>query len=93
MALLLGQQVTESPDYTGWYVGLAIGFVVVVVVVILVAAILALAARIGRQARTGIEQMDEARTATLPVWEIQKINTSTTAIWRAAEAARRLLGG
>lgn len=35
---------TGSPD-TGWYVGLAIGFLVVVVVVILVAAILTFASR------------------------------------------------
>ncbi len=93
--MLLAQtgEVGSSAEYVGWYVGLGIGFVIVSVVVVLVAMILSLATRIGVQARTGIESMDEAREATLPVWEIQKINSSTTAIWRAAESARKLLGG
>lgn len=93
--VLLAQQgeVGTSTEYTGWYVGLGIGFAIVAVVVVLVALILTSASKIGAQARTGIEAMDEARSATLPVWEIQKINSSTTAIWRAAESARKLLGG
>lgn len=92
---LLAQQgdVGRTTEYVGWYVGLGIGFAVVAVVVVLVAMILTLASRIGAQARTGIEEMDHARAATLPVWGIQKINVSTTAIWKAAESARRLLGG
>ncbi|MDQ3719180.1 MAG: hypothetical protein M3350_00045 [Actinomycetota bacterium] len=95
MAMLLAQQeqVTRSTEYVGWYVGLGIGFTIVAVVVVLVAMILTLAARIGSQAREGIEGMEAARAATHPVWEIQKINVSATAIWRAAESARRLLGG
>ena len=74
-------------------IGLRVGLEAALVVVILVATILTLAARIGSQVRQGMEAMDEARAATLPVWEIQKVNTSITAIWRAAESARRLLGG
>ncbi len=91
----LAQQsdVGRSTEYLGWYVGLGIGFTIIVVVVVLVATILTYAARIGSQARGGIERMDDARETTLPVWEIQKINVSTTAIWRAAESARKLLGG
>ncbi len=93
--MLLAQQsdVGRSAEHVGWYVGLGIGFVVVAAVVVLVATILTQASRIGSQARGGIERMDEARAATLPVWEIQKINSSTTAIWRAAESARKVLGG
>ena len=94
MLLLLAEtDVGRSTEHVGWYIGLGIGFLVVTIVVVLVATILTLAARIGSQARQGIEAMDEARAATLPVWEIQKVNTSITAIWRAAESARRLLGG
>ncbi|MBA2793242.1 MAG: hypothetical protein H0U32_04495 [Thermoleophilaceae bacterium] len=93
--MFLAQQsdVGKSAEHVGGYVGLGIGFLIVVVVVILVATILTLAARIGSQVRQGMEGMDEARAATLSVWEIQKVNTSITAIWRAAESARRLLGG
>lgn len=81
--MLLAQQgeVGRSAEYVGWYVGLGIGFAIVAVVVVIVASLLTLATRIGSQARDGIELMDEARAATLPTWEIQKINASATAIW------------
>jgi hypothetical protein len=78
---------------TGWYIGLGIGFAVVVVVVIFVALILMYAHRIADQAATGIPAMDRARENTLGVWKIQDINRSTTGIWRAAETARKVLGG
>lgn len=92
---LLAQEgeVGRSAEYVGWYVGLGIGFVIVAIVVVLVASILTSAARIGSQARAGIESMDEAREATVAVWEIQQLNSSATAIWRAAERARGILGG
>jgi hypothetical protein len=96
MLLFLAQQAPEigrQPEYDWWYIGLGIGFTIVVVVVILVATILTLAQRIGAQARTGIGAMDELRVATLPVWELQKANSSITRIWRAAEAARGVLRG
>ena len=93
MQLAQQSSVGSSAEHVGWYVGLGIGFTIVAVVVVLVALILTSASKIGSQARTGIESMDEARSATLPVWELQKINSSTTAIWRATESARKLLGG
>lgn len=79
--------------YTGWYVGLGIGFLIVTVVVILVGMILSQASRIGHQALDGIELMDEARDASLPVWDLQLINVSATGIWRSAENARQLIQG
>ena len=78
-------------DYTGWYVGIGVGFIVVIVVVIIVAIILLQASRIGRQALEGIDLMDEARETTLSVWDIQKINSSSTKIWKSAESARKIL--
>ena len=84
-------QPTPGDTYTGWYIGMGVGFTVVVIVVIIVALILSQAARIGRQAREGIELMDEARESTLMVWDMQKINVSSTASWRSAENARRIL--
>jgi hypothetical protein len=94
IAITTNAPVPHTPGHnTWWYVGLAIGFAIVVVVVIIAASILALAARIGAQAREGIDAMDEARVSTLPVWEIQKTNVLLTGIWRAAEAARKSLQG
>lgn len=82
-----------AASFTGWWVGLSIGFTVVVVVVILVAMILTYAARIRDQALDGIGRMDMARANTESVWRIQEINVSSTGIWRSAEKARKLLEG
>ncbi len=72
---------------------MGVGFTVVVVVVILVAMILVQASRIGHQALDGIELMDEAREASLSVWDLQLMNVSVSAIWRSAERARQVLTG
>ncbi len=84
-------QIGHPEDYTGWYMGLAIGFLVVVVVVIIVAFILMQAGRIGRQAREGIELMDEARESTLAVWKLQTLNSAASSIWKSATSARKIL--
>ena len=82
-----------NDSYTGWYVGLGIGFLIVTVVVILVGMILSQASRIGHQALDGIELMDEAREASLSVWDLQVMNTQASSIWRNAESARQLITG
>ena len=82
-----------AETYTGWYIGLGVGFLIVVVVVILVGMILSQASRIGHQALDGIELMDEARDASLPIWDMQLINVSATNIWKSAERARKTLTG
>ena len=78
---------------TGWYVGYAITAVIITVVVILVGIILALARRIGVQAQEVTAALDEARINTLPLWEVDKINTGVRSIIRSAEQARQVLGG
>ncbi len=78
---------------TGWYVGYVIAAVLITVVVILVGAILALARRIGVQAQEVTAALDEARINTLPLWDVDKINTGVRSIIRSAEQARQVLGG
>jgi hypothetical protein len=78
---------------TGWYVGYTIAAVIITVVVILVGAILALARRIGVQAQEVTAALDEARINTLPLWEVDKVNTGVRSIIRSAEQARQVLGG
>lgn len=78
---------------TGWYVGYAIAAVIITVVVILVGIILALARRIGVQAQEVTAALDEARINTLPLWEVDKINSGVRSIIRSAEQARQVLGG
>jgi hypothetical protein len=76
-----------------WFIGIGIGFAIVLVVVLVASTILALAGRIGKQAREGIRLMDEARYVTLPIWEVQRTNALLTVIWKAAEAARESIEG
>lgn len=97
MALLakVSKQIEGLPtnDHTGWFIGLGIGFAVVAIVVVLVSIILTYAARIGDQARDGIGRMDQARETTVPIWNLQHMNSSITGIWRSAESVRHILEG
>ena len=78
---------------TGWYVGYVIAAVVITIVVVLVGIILALARRIGVQALQITAALDEARINTLPLWDVDKINTGVRSIIKSAETARQVLGG
>jgi hypothetical protein len=84
---------TGAVVLTGWYVGYAIAAVIITLVVILVGIILALARRIGVQAQEITAALDEARINTLPLWEVDKINSGVRSIIRSAETARQVLGG
>ncbi len=78
---------------TGWYVGYIITAVVITIVVVLVGIILGLARRIGVQALQITAGLDEARINTLPLWDVDKINTGVRSIIKSAETARQVLGG
>jgi len=78
---------------TGWYVGYVIAAVVITIVVVLVGIILALARRIGVQALQITAGLDEARINTLPLWDVDKINTGVRSIIKSAQTARQVLGG
>jgi hypothetical protein len=78
---------------TGWYVGYVIAAVVITIVVILVGTILALARRIGVQALQITAALDEARINTLPLWEVDKVNSGVRSIIKSAQSARQVLGG
>jgi len=74
-------------------VGYIIAAVVITIVVVLVGIILALARRIGVQAMQITSSLDEARINTLPLWDVDKINTGVRSIIKSAETARQVLGG
>jgi len=77
----------------GFYLWVGVGVGVVAVVVILVLTILVYAHRIAAQALDGTQGMKAATANTQSVWMLRDINRSTTGIWRAAESARKVLGG
>lgn len=78
---------------SGWYLWVGIGGLVVLVVVLLVLTIYVYVSRIAAQAADGSRAMLEATSNTMSVWKLRDINRSTTGIWRAAESARKVLGG
>jgi Na+-transporting NADH:ubiquinone oxidoreductase subunit NqrF len=78
---------------TGWYVGLALGAIIIAVVVVLVAIILGLARRIAVQAKQITAAIDDARVNTLPLWDVDKVNESLRLTAKHAQEARRALGG
>ncbi|MGH3621143.1 MAG: hypothetical protein ACRDQ5_05045 [Sciscionella sp.] len=91
--MLLALNSFGEPALGGWYVGLAIGFLIVLVVVIVVGTILALATRVLVQARTAVTSLEEARATTQPLHELGRTNESLRSILQGAQAARRALGG
>lgn len=82
-----------AESYTGWWVGLSLGFLVVVVVVLVVAAILTFASRVARQAENATFALAEVGELTAPLEEVADINGSAIAILEAAKTARGALTG
>ena len=78
---------------TGWYVGLALGIVVVLVAAAIVIAIVVLARRIAVQARTAVQGVDAVRAQTDALAGIARINDSGTRILRSARAPAQGGGG
>lgn len=81
----------ERGEYTGWWIGLIIGFAIVVVVVIVVAAILTFASRIADQAREATAAVDEARQTTAALWDVQRMNQSANTLLETARGAAQAL--
>lgn len=58
----------------GWYVGYAIGALVVVIVVAVVSWLIYLASTIGRQAGEATRAIESATANTLPLWRLADTN-------------------
>jgi hypothetical protein len=82
-----------AADTTSWYIGLALGLVVVAVAVVIVTTILVLAARISRQASTAGEAVETVEARTDGLGGIAKINDSGVRILQAARALRKAAVG
>lgn len=82
-----------AAGYTGWWVGLVLGFIVVVVVVVIVAILLNLAARVAADAQTATDALPTVRERTDALQDVGQINESAISILRSARAARKALTG
>jgi hypothetical protein len=78
---------------SGWYVGLALGVVVILAAAAIVVTIVALAMRIANQARTAMETVEVVRTQTDALAGIGRINDSGVRILHAARALRKVAVG
>jgi len=78
---------------TGWYVGLALGVVVVLVAAAIVITIVVLARRIAVQARTAVEGVEKVREQTTGLAGVGQINDSGVRILHAARALRKVAVG
>jgi hypothetical protein len=78
---------------TGWYVGMALGIVVILVAAAIVIAIVALALRIARQASTAVGGVEAVRAQTDGLEGIGRINDSGVRILHAARALRKVAVG
>jgi hypothetical protein len=78
---------------TGWYVGLALGIVVILVAAAIVVTVVTLARRIADQARGAVEGVEVVRVQTDELAGIARINDSGVRILRSARALRKVAVG
>ena len=82
-----------AADTTSWYIGLALGLIVVAVAAAIVITILVLAARISDQARTAVDAVDTVKTQTDGLDGVARINDSGVRILHSARALRKTAVG
>ena len=78
---------------TGWYIGLALGVVVVLVAAAIVIAIVLQARRIAGQAATAVKGIGKVRDQTTELAGIARINDSGVRILHSARALRKVAVG
>ena len=76
---------------TGWYIGWAIGLVVVLIAAVLLLTIIGLGRRIIRQAEEITASLDGTRNNTDPLWEVRGTNHAVDRITRGLAEAREML--
>jgi hypothetical protein len=78
---------------TGWYVGFALGLVVIAVAAAIVITIVVLARRIATQARTAVDGVTVVKRQTDELAGIARINDSGVRILHSARALRKVAVG
>jgi hypothetical protein len=78
---------------TGWWIGLALGIVVIAVAAAIVITIVLLARRIAGQASGAVEGVEVVRAQTDELAGIERINDSGVRILHSARALRKVAVG
>jgi hypothetical protein len=76
-----------------WPVGLVLGVVVIAVAAVILTVIVALAARISKQAATAEEAVEVVRRQTAELGGVARINDSGVRVLHAARALRKVAVG
>lgn len=76
---------------SGWYIGWAVGLVVVLIAAGLLIWLIALGRRIARQAHDIDGALAGARTNTDPLWDVRATNHTIDRVTRGLAAAREML--
>ncbi len=75
---------------TGWYVGWAIGLLVVLLAAGLLLTAIMVGRRISRQALDITQALDGARANTDPLWDVRTTNHAIDRVTRGLTAARKM---
>ena len=78
---------------SGWYVGMALGIVVILIAAAIVITIVLLARRIAGQARVAVPALETVREQTTELNNISRINDSGVRILHSARALRKVAVG
>jgi hypothetical protein len=78
---------------SGWYVGMALGIVVILVAAAIVITIVLLARRIAEQARGAVAGVEVVRAQTSELGGVARINDSGVRILHSARALRKVAVG
>ncbi len=89
----LASHIPGEPHLFGWYLGFGIAFALIVVIVIEVQAILMLARKIGTQAQSAIQGLEECFVSTAPLFDLQKTVDHARAIVEGLYGVRKGVGG
>lgn len=80
---------TDAALFTDWYIGLIIAAIVVVVVAALLLWILALVRSIAANATRALQAVEQIRSNTLPIWQLQDTNAVGVQLQETAQSIRQ----
>ncbi len=78
---------------SGWYIGMALGIVVILIAAAIVITIVLLARRISEQARVAVPALEQVHAQTNELNNISRINDSGVRILHSARALRKVAVG
>lgn len=86
--VLAGTAAGADSGLGGWYLGIAIGVVVVLIVAAVALLLIQVAARIRRQAGMAVAALEDVRDNTQALWDVATTNRTARSVLEGAIRAR-----